>query len=172
MTKHIVFSALSSSLILALAACSPSTEAGETAGNKTTGGSGKVDPPPRPDVDPPPTADAPVPFQLELKGAAVEGFPGLHSGAGALHDGSLVLMAGRRNGLHAFPPERKASQIQAFPRTEANETIYVIDPSTKTLRGSAGIDKLPAAIQSQLHATNVQYEYQDGWLYIVGGYTY
>lgn len=115
---------------------------------------------------------APVPFSFELSARKVEGFDGLHSGAGAMHDGLIVLMAGRRNGLHAFPPERKATKIQAFPRSEANETIYVIDPASATLRGKATIAGLPEAYQRQLRATNTQYTTRDGWLYVVGGYTY
>ncbi len=167
--------------IASLAACSQPTDSGGKAQptKTSTVETSPVEtppvetPPPKaPIAEPSPQPPAPVPFSLALKATKIDGFPGIHSGAGAMHDGRIVLMAGRRNGLHAFPPERKATQIQAFPRTEANETIYVIDPVTATLRGSASITGLPEPIQAQLRATNTQYADAEGWLYVVGGYTY
>lgn len=167
---------LSLGLALALVACSTPSEpaADGKQAAKVEKEAGPVEPTPvdPPPTDPPPTGKAPVPFSIQLAAAKIEGFAGLHSEAGAMHEGLIVLMAGRRNGMHAFPPERKAAQIQAFPRTEANETIYVIDPAKSVLRGSAGIDKLPESYQQQLRATNTASVYEDGWLYIVGGYTY
>jgi hypothetical protein len=169
---------MSLGLALALVACPSSTNDGKDkapAQKKAT--DEKATPAEKEDkqVEPPPDQPAeaaPVPFSLALSPTKIDGFPGVHSGAGAMHEGLIVLMAGRRNGMHGFPPERQATEIQAFPRTEANETIYVIDPAKGTLRGSASIDKLPESYQEQLRATNTAYTHDGGWLYIAGGYTY
>lgn len=168
-------------LALALTAC-PTPD--DTTKTKTTQGDAKAPDTKTPDAKTPDTktpdakttdevvAAGPVPFSFQLSASKVAGFDGVHSEAGAVHEGLIVLLAGRRNGLHAFPPEREAKKIQAFPRSEANETIYVIDPATSTLRGTASIEGLPEAYRRQLRATNTQYTSRDGWLYIVGGYTY
>jgi hypothetical protein len=173
---------LSLGLALALVACSqPSTDDAKSGKGDKAGKGGKGDKPEtaepsktpsEPPIAEPPAVAAPIPFSVQLRAAKIEGFPGIHSEAGAMHEGLLVLMAGRRNGMHVFPPERAATQVQAFPRTEANESIYVIDPAKSVLVGSANIDKLPESYQEQLRATNTQYTEDGGWLYIVGGYTY
>src|SRR5690349_4519630 len=65
-------------------------------------------------LQPPATAVAPspanagsgdVPYSLTLEPFTVPGFPGIHSGAHAVYQGKLILVAGRRNGLHGFPRE-------------------------------------------------------------------
>jgi hypothetical protein len=115
-------------------------------------------------------AAADVPYSLALEGFAVEGFPGLHSAVVAGPPEKLVVFGGRRNGLHAFPEGREAAKNPAFPKTEANDTVYVLDLQSRKLLGSAQVNSLPAKVANQFKATNTQYELLDGWLYVVGGY--
>lgn len=120
-----------------------------------------------------PRADlaADVPFQLTLAPFTVPGFAGLHSGAHAFLDGKLVVLAGRRNGMHAFPPQRgEGASVWSFPPELANDTVYVLDLAARSLVGRASVNALPAKIADQLRATNVQYFTRDGRLFVVGGY--
>ncbi|MDC3379023.1 hypothetical protein OAX78_01915 [Planctomycetota bacterium] len=135
------------------------------------------DPTPDPEGEPTsaPTVGAPapaadVPYTLRLEGFTVEGFPGLHSMIETEHAGKLVMLAGRRNGMHHFPVRTSSDLIQAFPPSEANDTVWVLDLNTRTLVGSAAVGGLPAAIARQLIATNAQAVVRDGWLYVIGGY--
>lgn len=117
-----------------------------------------------------PPADAGVPYRLTLKPFEIAGLPGLHSGVHAVHGGKLVILAGRTNGLHDFPPQRQAGLIWSFPPEKANNRIYVVDLARRRLTGSAPVDDLPAKVALQLRATSLQSFTRDGWLYIVGGY--
>jgi hypothetical protein len=125
---------------------------------------------PTADAGAPAAAIANVPYSLSLEAFSVEGFPGLHSMVHADLDGKLVLLAGRKNGMHGFPPRRSAQLIAAFPVTQANDTVYVLDLAARKLLGSASVAALPAAVANQLRATNCQYFTREGQLYVVGGY--
>jgi hypothetical protein len=117
-----------------------------------------------------PPADVDVPYRLVLAPFEIPGLPGLHSGAHAVHDGKLVILAGRTNGLHEFPPQRQAGLIWSFPPQKANNRVYVVDLAARRLVGSAPVDDLPARVALQLRATNLQSFRRDGYLYLVGGY--
>lgn len=119
-----------------------------------------------------PTAAVPaaVPYSLTLEGFSIDGFPGLHSGVVAGSPEKLVVLGGRRNGLHGFPDGHDAAKGPSFPKTEANDTIYVLDLPNKKLLGSAPVGSLPVKVANQFKATNLQYELLNGWLYIMGGY--
>jgi hypothetical protein len=111
-----------------------------------------------------------IPYSLTLEGFAIEGFPGLHSAAIAGAPEKLVIIGGRRNGLHGFPVNSTAGQAPAFPKTEANDTIYVLDLKNRKLLGSAQVGSLPPKVVKQFMATNTEYELLNGWFYIIGGY--
>lgn len=111
-----------------------------------------------------------IPYSLTLEGFAIDGFPGLHSAAIAGAPEKLVMIGGRRNGLHGFPANSTAGQAPAFPKTEANDTIYVLDLKNRKLLGSAQIGSLPPKVVKQFMATNTEYELLNGWFYVIGGY--
>jgi hypothetical protein len=113
---------------------------------------------------------AAVPYSLTLEGFSIDGFPGLHSGVVAGSPEKLLLLGGRRNGLHGFPDGHDAAKGPSFPKTEANDTIYVLDLKNRKLLGSAPVGSLPVKTANQFKATNLQYELLNGWLYIMGGY--
>lgn len=117
-----------------------------------------------------PAATSAIPYSLTLEGFAIDGFPGLHSAALAGAPEKLVMIGGRRNGLHGFPTNATAAQNPAFPKTEANDTIYVLDLKNRKLLGSAQVSSLPPKVIKQFMATNTQYELLNGWFYIIGGY--
>ncbi len=114
--------------------------------------------------------DADVPFRLTLESFEIAGLPGLHSVAKAVYQGKLVIVTGRTNGMHEFPPQRQAGLIWSFPPEQANDRFYVVDLAHRKLLGSAPVGELPAKIALQLRATSAQSFSRDGWLYIVGGY--
>lgn len=113
---------------------------------------------------------AAIPYSVALEGFTITGVPGIHSAVVAGNPEKLVLIGGRRNGLHGFPPNRQAAQGPAFPKTEANDTIYVLDLPNKKMLGSAPVSTLPPKVVNQFKATNTQYQLVNGWLYIMGGY--
>lgn len=143
------------SLLVITAGC---TTAPTPNANTTPGGS------------PSPAAAAPVPYSITLTGFSINGFPGVHSAVVAGAPDRLVVFGGRRNGLHGFPGGHDAAKGPAFPKTEANDTIYVLNLVTKQLLGSASVNSLPKPFANQLKATNLQYEVFNNWLYVMGGY--
>lgn len=125
---------------------------------------------PAPTTTAAPSPPAPVPYSVALKGFSIAGFPGVHSAVVAGAPEQLVVLGGRRNGLHGFPSGKTAAAGPSFPKTEANNTVYVLDLVHQKLLGSASVTSLPAAIASQLQATDTQYQLLNGWLYLLGGY--
>ena len=124
-----------------------------------------------PTASPTPSAAASaVPYSLTLSGFTITGFPGVHSAVIAGSPEKLLVFGGRRNGLHGFPGGHDAAKGPAFPKTEANDTIYALDLTSKKLLGSAQVGTLPVKIANQFKATNLQYETFNGWLYVMGGY--
>jgi hypothetical protein len=119
---------------------------------------------------PQPQATGDVPYSLGLQAFTIAGFPGLHSFASAGSPDQLVLLGGRTNGLHGFAPSVEAAQAPSFPKTFANDTVYVLDLVNRKLLGQATVTSLPQPYLSQLQATNLEYLLQDGFLYIAGGY--
>lgn len=120
------------------------------------------------------TEAAAIPYSLTLEGFSIDGFPGLHSAVVAGSPEKLLMLGGRRNGLHGFPADKSPDgkpQAPAFPRTEANDTIYVLDLKNKKLLGSAQVGSLPPKVVAQFMATNTGYEELNGWVYIMGGYS-
>ena len=116
-------------------------------------------------------AEADVPYTLTLEPFKIEGLIGVHSGAHAEYDNKLVLLAGRKNGMHAFPPQRgEGAEIWSFPPDQANDSIYVVDLAGRRLLGAAAVDSLPKAIANQLRSVGPQFFDEDGKLYVVGGY--
>ncbi len=104
-------------------------------------------------------------YSINLEAVSITGLPGLHSYAHAQHLDKWVLIGGRLDGIHARQP------FNAFPESQNNTVIYVVNPTTGEL-WSSSVLALPVALREQLQATNMEF-FQDGeQLIIVGGYAY
>ncbi len=153
-------------MLLGLSACT-------TTNNKQSGGTSNGQ-----------TEPAKVPYSLTLKQLGGADFPGLHSMIYALSDGELVLMAGRRNGMHGFPAQNEAFSNPSFPADQKNDTAFVIELATGKVLAQASVNDLPSEVVQQLTATNTQFKllagedaqgnrvYSQDVLYVVGGYGY
>ena len=125
---------------------------------------------------------APPRFAVELIRVDAASLPALHSFSLGQADGKWLIVGGRTNGLHSFVESSnggKTAPPNAFPSSQANTNIWVIDPAQKK-SWSAPVSDLPADCTGTgspqyncadtLAANNAQY-YQDGdTLYIIGGY--
>ncbi|WP_257462040.1 Kelch repeat-containing protein [Archangium lipolyticum] len=114
---------------------------------------------------------APVPYSLAFTGHLLEGFTGVHSAAYAVHEGKLVVIGGRANGMHNFPLNSQQVKTRpAFPPSQANASVWVIDLAAGKVLGSKSTDALPAKIRTQWRATNPQSLVLNGHFIIAGGY--
>lgn len=159
---------LAASLLLLLAACAtspPPADAPAPAPAPMAATAETASAPAIPAAQPPA-----VPYSVSLTGFTISGFPGVHSAIIVGSPDQLVVIGGRQNGLHTFPSGNTAASQPAFPRSQANTTIYVLNLTTQTLLGSASVTTLPAPIASQLQSTNMQGELVNGWIYLIGGY--
>lgn len=147
---------LALALLLTVAGCTTSTPTPQNANAVPTPTTGAT--------------PAAIPYSLTLEGFSIDGFPGLHSAVVAGAPEKLLIIGGRRNGLHGFPGDRGPQGGPSFPKTEANDTIYALDLKNRKLLGTAQVNSLPAKVASQFKATNLEYQLLNGWLYIVGGY--
>ena len=105
------------------------------------------------------------PCDVQLKADSVSGFNGLHSFAWGQHNGKVLLVGGRPDGIHARQP------FNAFPASQNNQQLQVLDLSTKQ-SWSRSLAELSITLQEQLQSTNMNF-YQDGnTLILTGGYAY
>ncbi len=108
------------------------------------------------------------PYSIVLESFTIPGLPGMHSFASAHYNGKWLILGGRVDGMHRGGG---GPNNPAFPSTQRNMNIYVVDPVAQQV-WSAPLSSLSTALQDQLSSTNQEY-YQDGdWLYIAGGYGY
>lgn len=105
------------------------------------------------------------PFEVSLKADSISGFNGLHSFAWGQHNGKVLLVGGRPDGIHARQP------FNAFPASQNNQQLLVLDLATKQ-SWSRSLVELSVPLQEQLQSTNMNF-YQDGnTLILTGGYAY
>ena len=105
------------------------------------------------------------PFEILLKADSISGFNGLHSFAWGQHNGKVLLVGGRQDGIHARQP------FNAFPASQNNQQLQVLDLATKQ-SWSRSLAELSVPLQEQLQSTNMNF-YQDGnTLILTGGYAY
>ena len=103
------------------------------------------------------------PFEILLKADSISGFNGLHSFAWGQHNGKVLLVGGRPDGIHARQP------FNAFPASQNNQQLQVLDLATKQ-SWSRSLAELSVPLQEQLQSTNMNF-YQDGNTFILtGGY--
>jgi hypothetical protein len=104
-------------------------------------------------------------YSIELEAKTIDGLQGLHSYAFGQYEGKWILFGGRRDGIHARQP------FNAFPASENNTTIYLVDPVANTVL-TQPITNLPTTIREQLQSTNMQFYQEETTLYFIGGYGY
>jgi hypothetical protein len=104
-------------------------------------------------------------FSFQLQPVQVAGFTGVQSASMGIWEGKIAVLGGRTDGLHRRQP------FAAFLPDGNNPQINVMDPAGGTL-WSAPVTSLPAPIQEQLLATNLQFTQEGPWLYLTGGYGY
>ena len=105
------------------------------------------------------------PFEILLKADSISGFNGLHSFAWGQHNGKVLLVGGRQDGIHARQP------FNAFPASQNNQQLQVLDLASKQ-SWSRSLAELSVPLQEQLQSTNMNF-YQDGnTLILTGGYAY
>jgi hypothetical protein len=104
-------------------------------------------------------------YDVSLQPVQISGLPGLHSYSAAQYDHKWMVIGGRKDGLHARQP------FNAFPESQNNTDIYVIDPTTEEFWSSSILD-LPVGLKEQLQSTNMCFQQVSDTLYIVGGYGY
>ncbi len=91
--------------------------------------------------------------------------PALHSYAAAQAGDTLLLIGGRKDGLHLRQPSF------AFDSLSRNDSIWVYDYNRDQVLG-LDLSNLPSDLAAQLSSTNPQYAQLGDYLYIVGGYGY
>jgi hypothetical protein len=104
-------------------------------------------------------------YVLDLQPLAIPSMPGLHSFAFAQHNGKWLLIGGRKDGLHARQP------FNAFPISQNNTDIYVIDPQTQQV-WSSSVNSLNTGLKEQMQSTNMNFYQDKDTLYIIGGYAF
>ena len=110
-------------------------------------------------------AQVSFPFDIELVPVTVPGLPGLHSYAYGQHNGKWVVIGGRIDGIHARQP------FNAFPASQNNSNIFVIDINTQQL-WSANLSTLSVAESEHLQSTNMNFHQEGDTLYFIGGYSF
>lgn len=104
-------------------------------------------------------------FSVELKEKTTGYIPARHSGIASGFDEYIVLMSGRKNGLHGYQPPT------AFPLVGVPDSIYAWRVSDGSLF-SANLSELPYTISDHLRSSNLLWCTHNNFLYIAGGYGY
>jgi hypothetical protein len=104
------------------------------------------------------------PFQVFVQAdSSFSNLPALHSGAVIQHQGKIIFVGGRTNGLHGFHPPL------AFPTSGRNTQIQVYDPLTNTL-STGDLTQLDDSLFEPLSSSNMQFIHHGDFLYLIGGY--
>ncbi len=106
-----------------------------------------------------------TPFNVAIVPMEIEELGGLQAYAWGQADGKWLIVGGRLDGLHRRQP------WAAFDEAGHNTNILVIDPVSKE-KWAAPLTSLPTSIQEQLSATNLEFQQDGDFLYVVGGYGY
>lgn len=106
-----------------------------------------------------------APFEILLKPLNISGLSGAQAYAFGQHNGKWLIIGGRLDGLHRRQP------FAAFDVAGNNNQLTVVDPVTKQ-KWSAPLMSLPAGLQEQLSATNMEFFQEGDYLYLIGGYGY
>lgn len=104
-------------------------------------------------------------YSIHLEEVEIDGFPGIHSYAYGQIDDVIIILGGRRDGIHARHP------FAAFPRAFSNDDIILLDLKNKSWQSKA-LESLPTNIAEQLSATNINFHQDGDNLILIGGYGY
>ncbi len=104
----------------------------------------------------------PLSLSYEAREARV---PTLQSYAVAQMGDSLLLVGGRKDGLHQRQPSF------AFDSLSRNDSLWLYDVSLNRSQGLSTAT-LPADIAAQLSSTNTEFVHRGDYLYVAGGYGY
>jgi hypothetical protein len=102
-------------------------------------------------------------FDIHLEPFNINGFTGIQSFAFGQDDGKIVLIGGRKQGLHRRQP------WASFDVAGNNTDILVIDPQAEEV-WAATVNTLPTGLKEQLQSTNMEFYQAGDYLYIIGGY--
>jgi hypothetical protein len=102
-------------------------------------------------------------FSIHLEPFNINGFTGIQSFAFGQDAGKILLIGGRKDGLHRRQP------WASFDAAGNNTDMLVIDPTTEQI-WAAPLSSLSAAIAEQLQSTNMQFYQNEDVLYVIGGY--
>ncbi|WP_367388550.1 T9SS type A sorting domain-containing protein [Lewinella sp. LCG006] len=102
-------------------------------------------------------------YSVALEPIAIDNLGGLQSFAHGEYDGQWLIVGGRLDGLHRRQP------FASFDIAGHNDQLIVVDP-VQQQRWVASLETLPAALQEQLRATNLEYQQEGDYLYVLGGY--
>lgn len=105
------------------------------------------------------------PFEIYLEPVAIPGVNGLQSFAFGQHNGMWLIVGGRLDGLHRRQP------FAAFDVLGNNNQLIVVEPVTQQ-SWTAPLSVLPIDIQEQLSSTNMEFQQEGDYLYLIGGYGY
>ncbi len=104
-----------------------------------------------------------TPFNIQLEPLEIEGVGGIQSYAFGQHNGIWLIVGGRLEGLHQRQP------FAAFDASGNNTQLMVIDPLAEQ-SWAASLSSLPVGIREQLSSTNMEFQQEGEYLYIIGGY--
>lgn len=106
-----------------------------------------------------------APFNIYIEPMNISGLGGLQAYAFGQDNGKWLIVGGRLDGLHRRQP------FAAFDVAGNNNQIIVVDPVSQQ-KWTAPITSLPTALQEQLSSTNMEFQQEGNYLYIIGGYGY
>lgn len=104
-------------------------------------------------------------YSIDISPVSVDSLPGIHSFAFAQWQDKILIIGGRRDGLHERQP------FNAFPGAFNNSDILVIDIDSNKM-WSKSLQDLPVGIQEQFQSTNMNFTQVQDTLYLIGGYAY
>lgn len=102
-------------------------------------------------------------FNIHLEPFNINGFTGIQSFAFGQHNGKILLIGGRKDGLHRRQP------WASFDAAGHNTDLLVIDPETEQI-WAASVNNLATGLKEQLQSTNMQFHQDGNTLYVIGGY--
>lgn len=106
-----------------------------------------------------------LPFQVRIEAIDNAAIPGIQSYVWAEDKGLILLIGGRRDGLHKRRP------FEAFAADGNNTHMMVYDPGNNQL-WSFSINGLSTNLKEQLQSTNMEYFQKGNDLIIAGGYAF
>lgn len=108
---------------------------------------------------------AQAPFSVSVQAVELEGFQGVQSFVSATYGGYILVIGGRRDGLHRRQP------FASFSPSGNNTLIQVLQPESGAYH-QTDVSVLPTPVREQLQSTNMEFYQKGDQLYIIGGYGY